>query len=171
MKTKATIPALVILLAGCATAVPVIHTNAVFDIQEARAYLSPGPNSVSGNAMIRQHGGGVVHCGGSEVYLIPATDYAAERMMAIYGTTDVGYRPLRGYHGLQFFPEVPEYTEILKATLCDSSGNFEFENVADGEFYVMTTVSWRVNDLRQGGFLMRHVTLVGGEDQRVILAP
>lgn len=53
--------------------------------------LEPGANTIQGNALIRQQGGGVVACPGFEVYLAPATDYVIERMRKICGLDDRGF--------------------------------------------------------------------------------
>jgi hypothetical protein len=40
---------------------------------------------------------------------------------------------------LKFVPDVAEYTSLVRVTRCDAQGNFAFDKVADGEFYVQNT--------------------------------
>src|SRR6185295_686938 len=77
---------------GCATTqVKTVQLTSRFDEQEMKARLRPGKARISGNAFVRQNGGGVVTCAGSQVSLIPKTDYSAERIRAIYGNEDSGF--------------------------------------------------------------------------------
>jgi len=48
---------------------------------------------------------------------------------------------------------------------------FEFGFVSDGDFYVVTEVTWMAWDIPQGGYLMQRVTLAGGETKKVVLTP
>jgi len=89
MKTLTIIFALatVIFAAGC---LPPIEPTEVslqssFDANAAQELLRKGNNTIRGNALVRQAGGGVVTCAGAEVLLIPATAHATERMLAEYG--------------------------------------------------------------------------------------
>lgn len=68
-------------------------------------------------------------------------------------------------------PDLPEYHELVLSTTCDGQGNFRFENVADGDFYVVTAITWETAYTYEGGPLMKRVSLQGGETVRVVLAP
>ncbi len=137
-----------------------------FDASAARAMLAPGDNAIHGNAFMRQRGGGVVTCAGETVNLIPAAAYATERIAALYGNTSGGAQIM----GRRFQPDVPEYELLIRHTRCDSRGDFAFEKVADGDFFVQTAVRWQVGEMIQGGGLFQHVHLTGGRDEKIILA-
>lgn len=140
-----------------------------FDPAQARQLLQPGKNSIRGSALVRQGGGGVVTCAGGIVTLVPATLYADERMAGVAKI----YRE-EGFSGVRdqkFDPDDAAYAQIVRQTTCDALGFFEFENVADGAFYVQTDVSWKVNYKTQGGFLMQRVSLKGGSKTTVVLSP
>lgn len=156
-------------VAGCAApGLTVIKDfNHPFDANQAAAMLLPGPNTISGSALMRQQGGGVVTCAGRQVHLIPATDYAGMRMYAIYGTEKF----IGPGAGKTFEPDQPAYYLHMKATLCNAQGFFKFDKVADGTFYVQTTVSWVAGRVPQGGNLMERVSVKGGETVEVTLAP
>lgn len=142
-----------VVLGGCAT-VQQYTISVPFDRTQAAALMLAGNNTIHGNAFMRQKGGGVVSCAGSTVTLVPATAYADERTGALYGRGDSGMTR----KSFQFQPDYPEYRTLTKTTTCDSSGNFQFNDVADGDFFVVTTVSWTAGAYNvQGGSLMHKV--------------
>lgn len=161
---------------GCATPtntarqeVLTIRVQAEFDADQARRLMSDGVNIIKGNAFMRQRGGGVVTCAGAQVFLIPATEYAARRINIIYGTgADRAFTNAK--LDMKFNPDPPEYYSLTKTTRCDAQGNFSFDRVADGEFFVQTSVSWEVARRIQGGQLMHRVKVSNGSVANVILS-
>lgn len=155
-------------LAGCAIPAKTINLSTDFNLSQAEELLKPGSNTIEGSALIRQKGGDIVTCAGVEVALIPVTDYATERMVAIYGSDQKGYR---SSGNLKFEPDLPEYYEATKRVLGDAQGEFVFSDVTDGEFYISTRITWTVGYSSQGGVLMKRVKVEGGETERVVLSP
>lgn len=100
-----------------------------FDFDQAERLMKKGKNTVIGNAFLRQNGGGIVTCAGSEVTLIPATEYAKERLRRLYSGTDKGYNPIvvKGFFQYgprmqyKFIPTPNRYTALMKRTVCDST--------------------------------------------------
>lgn len=168
--------ALAVAVSACAqppAASPVaqvpIMLGTQFDAAQARAMLTDGVNMIKGNAFMRQRGGGVVTCAGSTVYLIPATEYAKRRFQILYGTPgDSGSNSRRA--DVKFDPDPPEYQTLVKTTRCDAQGNFTFDRVADGEFFVQTQVAWQVAGRLQGGNLMHRVRVTGGQAANLVLS-
>lgn len=162
-------------LSGCATTRPVPVTKA-FDANQAQYMLRRGTNIVTGSALIRQNGGGVVTCAGTEVSLVPATDYATERMQILYRSTNKGYLSAGAPNWINP-PSVPaetdsRYLSLSRRTICDAQGKFEFADVADGSYYVTTAVLWRIGYNVQGGNLMQRVDLPGSSPvHQVVLTP
>lgn len=158
-------------LVGCASS-PVV-VSSTFDIEAAKSALQPGSNTIKGSALIRQKGGGVVTCAGREVTLVPATAYADERMRHLYGNTTRGFNPagLSARQG-NFANEPPAFRSMVRTSMCDAQGAFKFADVADGEFYVVSVVTWQVNDyFPEGGALMQRVSVRGGGTEEIVLAP
>lgn len=155
-------------ITGCASSPTIVQLSSQFDKTAAENLLVDGINSVQGNALIRQQGGGVVTCAGNEVYFFPVTEYATERMMYIYRSNQKGYRRFGNY---KFVPDIQDYQRLSKVTQCDAQGDFEFENLADGDFYIVTQIFWMVSYNRNGGFLMKRVKLSGGETEKIVLTP
>lgn len=162
--------AAVLLLAGCATAPSQpITIYAQFDAAEAAAMMAPGKNTITGSALIRQQGGGIVTCAGNPVLLIPATTYARERMAAIYGSGSIA----RVGSGKTFTPDPPLYTTTSRQTMCNAQGFFKFEDVADGQFFLVTRILWTAGryNTQQGGFVMGRATVSGSRTVEVTMTP
>ncbi|MDD2944035.1 MAG: hypothetical protein PHC51_13850 [bacterium] len=157
-----------VLLASCA-APPVVSSGAPFDRPSAEALLRKGSNVITGSAFLRQQGGGIVTCAGQNVSLIPATDYGRRVFVALYGTSTEQARNI--VHNVRIEPPSDEFGQLLKKTQCDAQGGFSFEDVADGEFFIETTVTWIVAGRPNGGAIFRPVRVSGGEKIRIIISP
>lgn len=173
MRSTGIVAIAVIVLSGCATVAPapepdlrpLVVIDVPFDVEQAERSLLPGSNTIRGNAFMRQQGGGVVTCAGSEVVLVPATAYATARVRAVFGTSSVAQRPTR------FTPDYAVYEKLTRRTRCDAQGNFVFDGVADGDFYAITMVSWVVAGRQQGGALLQRVAVEGGRVASLVIAP
>ncbi len=132
-----------------------------------------GSNIIQGNALLRTVIGEVRTCAGYEARITTVTPYSTERVRIIYGTESQGYRDAYGAN-LEFDPKNDHYDAVAgRRTTCDSAGNFEFRNVADGEYFIITQVIWQIPGqyvaTTQGGVLMMKVSVSGGETKRVVL--
>lgn len=168
VRTSLALIAATMLLSGCTVPLELFKLESSFDEKAAMSQLEAGTNTVTGSAVIRQQGGGVVSCAGSEVYLIPVTPYATERMHVVYGSDQRGYRSVGNFG---FEPDLVEYHRAMRSVIGDAQGMFEFDRVKDGEYYVVTTIRWVVGYRSQGGALMQRVRIGGGETKRVVLSP
>jgi hypothetical protein len=158
-----------ILISGCVAAQP-RHVMAAFDPDQARALLQPGTNRIVGSALMRQQNGGVVSCAGRPILLVPATNYAKERIAALYGEVEAGFRD--GFSPrYEFDPSPAEYDQLMGKSTCDAQGNFEFNDVADGEFFLVGSISWMAGRSEQGGVMMRRITTRDGKTVRAVLSP
>lgn len=154
-----------LVMAACAPQrVPV---NAVFDPQEAAFIQRSGNGVITGQAFMRQLGGNVVTCAGETMYLIPVTRYSTERIQIIYGNTQSG----RSYVGGPVpIDAPPEYSQYQKTSTCDAQGNFRFDQVPPGEYYLVGRVIWAAGSSPQGGSQMRRVRVAPGQTQTVLLS-
>jgi hypothetical protein len=155
-------------MTGCAMSQKTVQLTSSFDEMAARNLLEQGTNTVEGSGLIRQQGGGIVTCAGNEVWLVPVTEYSTERMNVIYGSDQQGYSESGAP---KFEPTPASFMELTRTTVGDAQGNFEFDEVADGDFYVVTSITWAVGYSRQGGTLMRRVSVADGGSKKVILSP
>ena len=167
----------VLALSGCASKPPQkIALQNTFDGAEATRLLSPGTSTIKGSALMRQVGGGVVTCAGQDVRLVPATSYAKERMINLYGSIDKGTRSafLLQTNSEPFESTHPNYVGLQRVTTCDAQGFFKFEGVASGEFFVMSTITWKANPssvFYEGGSMMRRVIVDTSEAKELVIAP
>ncbi|MDG2939377.1 hypothetical protein P7M32_01200 [Bisgaard Taxon 10/6] len=168
-----------LFLVGCAANNTVILKNS-FNEAEAQKLLTKGTNTITGSSFMRQKGGTVVTCAGQSVSLVPATSYAAERMTYIYRSDIKGAIPFNMFNELpspKFVNEPANFKNYSIKTVCDAQGNFTFENVADGDFYVVSIIYWDIGNVsmdfgaRQGGSLMQKVTVKNSETKKIILTP
>lgn len=163
-----------LLLAGCAGKLPdVLMRNytveAPFDADQARRQMS-GNGVVTGEAFMRQNGGGIVTCAAEEVELIPATEYARERFRILnYGDQTEGVRPLIAIR--QITNDYSDFHQLILKSRCDSRGAFTFKGVGMGDFYLFTRVTWNVDGGTQGGRLYKLITVDSDQPVSVIMAP
>lgn len=138
-----------ILLSGCAapralSEYPGFQSRYV--ASEHTAYLADGKHTVTGQAFLRQKGGGVVTCAGYPVVLAPATPFFTE---------------LLPYAAANKVPETvgTEYRKVVKRSQCDAQGNFVFNNVPPGRWHILTAVEWVVAGNNQGAVVKREITV------------
>jgi hypothetical protein len=160
----------VLQLSACASNQYVEIKSVKFDKAQADKMMMPGKNKISGSALIRQQGGGVVTCAGLDVYMMPATDYAKKWAGVIYGSEKGGYKPTN-LQGIEFINLDKDFSQSIVAEKCTPSGNFVFNKVADGEFYVFTKINWSAGGYIQGGSISKAVIVSGGAEATVVLSP
>lgn len=159
-----------IVLAGCATVPPVVMTT-TFNPAEVAWASAVGTNTINGNAVLRTVGGEVRTCAGFEAVLSPVSAYSTEMMGAQFGSSTRGYT--------SYWKEVtsdPRYRDTNRRTTCDSQGNFRFDRLPDGEYFVITSVTWSAPTggrysymASQGGGMMQRVSVAGGETKSIVL--
>lgn len=131
-----------------------VHLPVPFDAKEAQSLLRPGTNQISGTIKFEPDKGHVlaypdtfVTCEGQDVILIPYTDYAREWALKYYGkpVTDIAYK-LTHRAKAQTFDNYDAFMASTRKTQCDENGNFQFNDVANGNFFVMANVQWKGKD-------------------------
>lgn len=138
-----------------------------FDVARAKRLVSDGPNSITGRATMKRRDGSIASCAGQKVFLVPVTAYSSIRIRALYGSDQRGV--MIGTSSIRFDPDPPEYSQLVRSTECDREGNFRFQKVADGAFFVTAIVRWDNKGKREGGSLMQRVSLDGGRSMNVEL--
>lgn len=177
MKLKLIITSLISasLLVGCGMT-PQKQTVVIpvpFDEEQAKYIKEQGTASISGQAFLRQNGGGVVTCAGSDVRLIPVTDYAEKRMLVLYGAFNDSstkmYLPSARYVAFPPDYDSVSYVEYTRKSVCDASGNFTFTNIAKGSYFLTTSVTWNVMNKVQGGPMAQLVHVEDKENKKIIM--
>lgn len=152
---------LLMLLGACQTTVQV---QSRFDPKPAEAALQSGTNTIKGSAFMRKRTGTIVPAAGEIVYLIPSTPYAEERFAKLFPRGKLN--PLLSSRNADTTD--PDYVRLMRTTKGDKAGNFTFENVKAGVWFVSTRVSWHEPraDLPSGGAIYDRID-VKGQDQVV----
>ena len=142
-----------------------------FDVVQAKKQLEDGKETLKGNAFLRQMGGGIVNCAGSNVDLYPYSQYSDIRIQAQY-PKDI-WLGSRIKSRDTFTPDAAEFDSLKRTAICDSEGNFEFESIKDGNYILVTEVIWNVMDKfgpsRQGGYLIKNISVGKGQKSKVII--
>jgi hypothetical protein len=153
------IVALCAALGGCASAPPSAPV-ASFNPSEANYARAKGVATVRGQSFLRRNDGVVVYGAGSEVMLVPKVAHTDEAMQ-------------KGFSGGKMRMEVklfganlmgndykfdPALDPFIRRTKADGQGNFAFDGIPPGSYYVLSRVTWCVPSRygcdQQGGDLM-----------------
>lgn len=161
-------------LAGCASPpVAKVPMKNGWNPNEVVWSIGDGTATLTGSAALLTKGGDVKTCATRVVTLTPFSTYSAERIARIYGNTWKGFSD----RGDPTLPErYYEATRKDRTTTCDGQGNFIFENLPAGDYFVITGVSWQTPTSygglsMQGGVLMIQVKLETGKTKKVVLSP
>jgi len=147
------------LVAGCVSG-PKLES--VFDPGEAEAINQSGFGAVNGQAFLKRSDGSVVYAAGSEVYLIPRSTYADAHMNYLFQG--------RKFNNTVEQPSTePAYLSMTKRTKADADGRFTFSLLADGNYYLLTRITWKEGKVDAGGDLMEFVSLDGGQRVEVFM--
>lgn len=146
-----------LLVASVAACAPQYEMKNSFDPAEAAFATKPGRTTVTGQAFLRQRGGGVVTCAGEGVALMPSIKYTDEMIQRSFGSTTGGLAGAFAPYPAK--DAVPQLEKVTKKAQCDANGNFSFPNVAPGAYWAMSKVTWTVgnNIIPEGGIVARRV--------------
>lgn len=139
--------------------------QARFDAAEAAFLDKPGKAAIHGQAFLPDKTGAHVHYAmGEVVRLIPATSYATARLDYYF-------------HGAKFAPASsipkndpdPDYVAHTRTTKAGPTGQFKFENVPPGRYYLSTQVIWKPEQsfVTEGGLIYEEATVTGAETKPV----
>ena len=157
----------VLFLASCAS--NTVVTNASFDVNEVSWFLNEGTGTVKGSAFFQRRDGMLVTCAGNIVSITPVGTYSSERISNIYGNTVSG-RTTFGFGAVRVDEPDPQYLKYSKQKLCDVDGKFSFNNLAEGEYFVTTSVEWSVSDyINEGGYLMKRVLVNNDNTNEIVM--
>ncbi len=109
-----------------------IQTNQIFSLSEVESYKKEGTATVKGQLFSRTNSGDVKSGAGVAVNLVPMTPYFIERAEIIYkkcATTG---------------PINEEAKNYIRTVLADLQGNYTFEKVPTGRYFVNSILTWNV---------------------------
>lgn len=135
-------------LTACAP-LPPITAQTPYNIDEYKQYTQTGPNTIRGQAFLRQKNGGTVNCGGNDVLLMPDSPFFRE----LLNIASRGRRPAVAQGQID--------PALLRKAECNAQGNFTFSNLPNGKWLLATEVSWYAG-YKQGGYLVRSIEVSNG---------
>ena len=151
-------------LSGCMA--PRLQT---FNPADYRSSLEDGTATITGEAFLTTRGGGIRPGAGRLVQLLPVTPY----------TTEVFEREFLNHERLTppIDKRLDRYARFITA---DSRGEFIFERVPAGSYYLVCSIYWDVSRVDQfnqddeydeetGAAALGHVTVGDGETKRIVV--
>jgi hypothetical protein len=104
---------------------------------------------------------------------MPFSKYTEERLSHLYADRNAGHIFVQD--GVPTFTPDPAGYHETKKTMCNSNGEFEFNNLPSGEYYVIAFMLWdqKMADdktIKDGGGIMRRLTLNADEAKHVEMA-
>jgi hypothetical protein len=135
-----------------------------FNEQDFATYTYKGTSSISGQAFLKTRGGAVRYAAGDAVYITPATSYTREIAQFLEDndrdTTIVQGGP----------PEKSQQlARYVRKTTADGSGNFAFNGLTDGYYYVECGIYWMAGSRSTGSTVRKLYQIGAGQQARVIL--
>ncbi len=160
---------LMVCFSGCGS--KTVDLENELNPDEVQAALEPGHNNLRGGSVIIPRTGDKVRGRDLPATLIPVTANSSERMTRIFGNTEQGFLKSAGL--APKFSDRELFQRSGGRTVSpDADGTFEFSDVKDGEYFVVTTVAWKPENSYYGketSMLMQKVRLSGGERKEITL--
>jgi hypothetical protein len=152
---------------------PLVELDSRFDISEVEWIKIPGKSTISGEAFLTLPNGETKGCAGFNVELLPAAQYANERIYKTYHNNVAGQVLLQD-NPPKFSPDAPEYHDMVIKGRCNQNHQFLFEGLNAGEYYVIAFIIWddkspEDTEIKNGGAVMKKVTLLANDKQAVLL--
>ena len=148
----------VALLSGCMS-IPKPVSLPAFPQAEYDKLKLEGSEKLTGQAFLKTLGGDVKVAAGSQVVLMPKTSYT-DFQFATCTITRCDKEDMRA-------------AKYEKLTIADAQGKFEFDNIAPGEYYIQTTVTWMRPSpyglVTEGGALMSAASVKAGQNNTVMV--
>ncbi|MCE9664527.1 carboxypeptidase regulatory-like domain-containing protein [Halomonas sp. M5N1S17] len=151
-----------LFLSGCQTmqTQEVVKRQVAFPESEYAALEMSGDSTVRGQVFMTTRGGDVKYGAGREVVITPVTSYTSEATRVMLA-------------GKRIEDPDPRAQAFTRRTIADGSGNFEFNGLPAGRYYVAGSVVWEVpsqfGPARQGGAVLRQISVGEGETETVML--
>jgi hypothetical protein len=147
-------------LVALAAAVSTIQLDSTFSVDEVSWVREPGDATVSGKAFLKLRDGTQRSCAGFAMELLPVATYSSERIIRTYGNNRAGQVLLED-NPPKFTPDAPGYHEYLLKSSCNAQGEFTFQNVPPGDYFVMAFIIWDVAGAnppaKTGGAVMKRI--------------
>jgi hypothetical protein len=145
-------------------------------------YANKGKSVITGQAFLKTRGGDIKTGAGNKVILAPASEYVKlfykQRdflMTQINKMYDIGTPDaLKKYS--EFKAEIDEekpdsrLIPLMKTTIADASGNFEFKGLPAGKYMLFCEIYWETGKSKTGGIAYGSVKISNDETQKVMVS-
>jgi hypothetical protein len=151
-------------LAGMAGGTPAALTPApgsseTFEARDFAWSAGPGTGQIIGTLAYRQ-GSVRFSCQGTDVLLTPESAWSRRRMIILYGSARAAAAPVSIVRDRT--PPAPAgYAHFVRRTTCDEANHFNFKNLPDGSWFVIT-VGKPVEGAAEAMAVIRRVETHGG---------
>lgn len=153
--------AIVVMAEGCTAPL-----SAAFEPFPARYVLDKGANEISGRVAVISSSGYARTCEDNGVFLFPVTPYWMAWAHRTFGNSGQIYAPRAAIQNVSIDRNARKFS---RHSDCDGDGRFRFEEVADGQYYVFSTVFWLMRWQQNGYGFMREVDVHQGRKVSVPL--
>ena len=101
--------------------------------------------------------------------MILETSYTRDYMTSMFGNSDFASSTI-----VEHSHDSGSLAKYSRHENCDLAGNFNFDRVADGQYYLQSNILWvfrgsRGGQIERGGALLAKIHLSGGEHENVVL--
>lgn len=167
-----------LILSGCVgdnylqrTKTEKIYLTTAFDPLDAAYILEKGTATITGSASLTDPNGETISCAGNNVYLVPVTEYSTERFHHLFGQNGNGFSSDEIIFHVRFKPDNPEFRKYMRVSTCNYIGEFIFENIPAGNYYLGTNIISEVEGYNtiEGGALAKKISINNGENRQIKL--
>jgi hypothetical protein len=160
--------------AGCVTQttpqVATIQPTIPFDESALQPFAGKGTSTITGQAFLKTTGGEVKYGAGNDVSLIPVTQYTTKRVEAFVAASDPIVAGILAPQHIDL-----RLQKYIRTVVADGSGNFEFQKIPVGDYYIVCPIFWTVANpdlgiTDQAGGVANTKTHIGdGETVKVVV--
>lgn len=138
-----------------------IKLSSKFDSNSASYILNKGTATITGSASLTDANGETISCAGNNVFLVPITEYSTERYRYLFGDTKNQFASDEVIFHVRFKPDHPDFRKYMRVSTCNYVGEFSFDNVPAGEYYLGTNIISEVEGYNtiQGGALANTIII------------
>ncbi len=142
-----------------------------FNPDDAAYILTDGTATISGSSAVIDASGEKITCAGNNVYLVPVNDYSHERYQYLFGNATKGFSPDSVIQKVRFTPDNPEFRKYMRVSTCTYTGEFSFENVPEGQYYIGTNIISELDGYNtiEGGAYAKEITIKPGQSLKIEL--
>jgi hypothetical protein len=159
MKKIAIFFMIIFFISACAS-IPQHRLNA-FNEADFLPTAGIGDSKIIGQAFLKTKGGDVKYGAGNEVVLVPVTPY----------TQETHERAI--IRGERLEQHDQRYLKYRRTTRADGQGNFEFNNIPAGDYYLACPIFWQIPSRSwpetTGGVAYSRVSVKPGETVKAIV--